>query len=164
MNVASAEASGTDEVQGTVEVPGPAAIAVYVVDSFTLLSLVCEEAGAARVQEVLSNAGRGPYRALLSLLSLVECAYIVERRRGIIGAQKLLSLVEDLPLEVVGVDRRAGLSAAHVKAHHPVALADAFVVALGLAEGGTVLAGDPEFRSVTDLVPIEWLAAKRRFA
>ena len=56
------------------------------------------------------------------------------------------------------------VSAAHGKAHHPVALADAFVVALGLAEGGTVLAGDPEFRSVTDLVPIEWLAAKWRFA
>jgi len=56
------------------------------------------------------------------------------------------------------------VSAAHVKAHHPVALAHAFVVALGLAEGGTVLTGDPEFRSVTDLVPIEWLAAEQPFA
>ncbi|MCE5254686.1 MAG: hypothetical protein LLG45_10875, partial [Actinomycetia bacterium] len=119
MNLASTEASGTDEVQGTVEVPGPAAIPVYVLDSFALLSLVCEEAGAARVQEVLSNAGRGRCRALLSLLSLVECAYIVERRRGIIGAQKLLSLVEDLPLEVVGVDRRAGLSAAACEGSPP---------------------------------------------
>jgi predicted nucleic acid-binding protein len=46
-----------------------------------------------------------------------------------------------------------------VKAHRSVALADAFVVALALAEGGTILTGDPEFHSVEKLVPVEWLPA-----
>jgi predicted nucleic acid-binding protein len=147
MSVASAEA------------PGIAETPVVILDSFALISLVCGEVGAARVQQVLSTARREQCRAVISLISLAETAYIVERRRGLPGAQRVLSLVEDLPLEVVGVDRRAALSAAHVKAHHSMALADAFVVALALAEAGMILTGDPEFRSVEKLVPVEWLPA-----
>lgn len=157
MSAASAEAPGSGDTLGSGEAPGSHEAPVVILDSFALLSLVRGEAGAARVQRVLSIAGRGQCRALLSLMSLAETAYIVERRHGLPGAQRVLSLVEDLPLEVAGVDRRAALSAAHVKAHHSMALADAFVVALALAEGGTVLTGDPEFRSVEQLVPVEWL-------
>jgi len=171
MSTASAEASGSGDDPGsdeasrsgddpeightsaTVEPP------VVILDSFALLSLVRGEAGAARVQQVLSTAREGRCRALFSLISLAETAYIVERRHGLSGVQRVLSLVEDLPLELGEVDRQAALAAAHVKAHHSLALADAFAVALALEEAGTVLTGDPDFHSVEKLVSVEWLPA-----
>ncbi len=130
---------------------------VWVLDSFAILSFMREEAGAARVSEVLEVAGGETHRALLSVISLAEIAYVTERAGGLPAAQTALSAIQDLPLEVVGVGRQEVLAAAHVKAHHSVSLADAFVVALAAAEGGTVLTGDPEFTAVEDLVPVEWL-------
>jgi predicted nucleic acid-binding protein len=128
-----------------------------VLDSFAVISFLRGEAGATRVREVLNTASREERRVLLSVISLGEIAYISERRHGLPAVQAVLSAIQDLPLEVVEVDLQVVLVAAHVKAQHPISLADAFVVALALAQGGTVLTGDPEFRSVEGLVPIEWL-------
>jgi ribonuclease VapC len=135
-------------------------IPVVVLDSFALVALLRAEPGAATVQEALAAARREDSRAVLSLISLTEAAYIEERRHGIRHAQTLLSAVQDLPLEVAGVDLEAALAAAHVKAGHAISLADAFVVALATRVGGTILTGDPEFKSVEDMVPIEWLPAR----
>ncbi len=95
--------------------------------------------------------------ALLSIISLAEIAYIAERAGGLPAAQAALSAIQDLPIEVADVGRRDALAAAHVKARHPISLADAFVVALAASEGGTVLTGDPEFLAVEKSVPVEWL-------
>ena len=49
------------------------------------------------------------------------------------------------------------LAAAHVKAHHSVAYADAYAIALAEQNVGVVLTGDPEFKAVEHLVTVEWL-------
>jgi len=130
---------------------------VWVLDSFAVLSFLRGEAGAARVSEVLETSGGDTRCALLSVVSLAEIAYIAERIGGLPAAQAALSAIKDLPIEVVDVGRREALAAAHVKAHHPISLADAFVVGLAACEGGTVLTGDPEFLAVVKSVPVEWL-------
>jgi predicted nucleic acid-binding protein len=134
-----------------------AKISVVVLDSFAAISFLRGEAGATRVQEVLTVACREDRRVLLSAISLGEIAYISERRHGLPAVQAVLSAIQSLPVEVVEVDLQVVLAAAHVKAQHPISLADAFVVALALAQDGTILTGDPEFRSVEGVVPIEWL-------
>ncbi|HID86205.1 MAG TPA: hypothetical protein EYP55_02375 [Anaerolineae bacterium] len=45
----------------------------------------------------------------------------------------------------------------HIKAHHPIAYADAFAVALSQREDATLVTGDPEPRHVESLITIEWL-------
>ena len=47
--------------------------------------------------------------------------------------------------------------AAHIKAGHAISYADAFAVALAQDRGATILTGDPEFKEVEHLIPIEWL-------
>jgi ribonuclease VapC len=49
------------------------------------------------------------------------------------------------------------LAAAHIKANHSVAYADAFAVAAAQELGGAVLTGDPEFKEVEELIAVEWL-------
>jgi predicted nucleic acid-binding protein len=130
---------------------------VFVLDSYALLAYLGGEAGGERVGEVLQRASGGTDRALLSLINLGEVVYITERERGLARAQEVLALIEQLPIEILPVDRQTVLEAAHIKALHPVAYADAFAIAAAQEHGGTLITGDPEFKAVEDLVPIEWI-------
>ena len=130
----------------------------YVLDSFALLAYLEGEPGAARVQAILSLARDGSAEAILSVVNYGEILYIVERERGLPAAQKAIAAIDQLPLEVVDADRELAFAAAHVKATHPIAYADAFAVALAQARGASVITGDPEFQHVGQLITVEWLA------
>ena len=73
------------------------------------------------------------------------------------AAQTALAAVDQLAIEIVEVDRSLALEAAHVKAHHSLSYADAFVVALALQMGAKVVTGDPEFRQAEESVAVRWL-------
>jgi ribonuclease VapC len=53
-----------------------------VLDSYTLLALLNDEPGAARVEDLLRQAEAGEVELSLSVINLGELAYIVERRWG----------------------------------------------------------------------------------
>jgi predicted nucleic acid-binding protein len=130
---------------------------IFVLDSYALLAFLGGEAGGVRVGEVLQSASRGTGRALLSLINLGEVAYISERERGLARAQEVLAVVEQLPIEILPVERQTVLAAAHIKALYPVACADAFAISAAQEHGGRLITGDPEFKAVEELVPIEWI-------
>jgi predicted nucleic acid-binding protein len=93
-------------------------------------------------------------------LSVGEVCYILERRTGIAAVERWLALLEALPVAIVDIDRAAILSAARIKARHPVSLGDAFVFALALDQAAMVVTGDPEFKRTEQLVPVHWLDLK----
>jgi ribonuclease VapC len=108
-------------------------------DSYALLAYLNAEAGEKRVQEVLNQAQDEKLKVYLSLISLGEVLYITERRRGLTQAQRVLGLIESLPLTVCEVTRELVLDAAHIKANHAISYADAFVAALAQSEHARVL-------------------------
>ncbi len=130
----------------------------YVLDSFALLAHLGDEAGAARVRAVLRVARLDRAEVFLSAINLGELVYITERERGLVQAQIVLNAVEQLPVQILEATRERVLAAAHLKATHAISYADAFVVAAAQEMGATILTGDPEFRTVEGLVPVEWLA------
>jgi len=139
-----------------------ASTTIYVLDSFALLAYLGAEVGEERVKEILHDASRGESRALLSLINLGEVVYITERERGLAKAQEVLAVIEQLPIEIHPVDRQTVLGAAHVKAHYPVAYADAFAITAAQAHDGVLLTGDPEFEAVKDIVRIEWIGERSK--
>lgn len=130
---------------------------VYVLDSFALLAYLGGEVGEDRVKEILHDASRGESRAFLALINLGEVVYITERERGLAKAQEVLAIIEQLPIEILSIDRQVVLEAAHVKANYPVAYADAFAITAAQANNGVLVTGDPEFEVVKDFVRIEWI-------
>lgn len=130
---------------------------VYVLDSFAMLTLLQLEPGADQVTALLREAEQGMSRVLMSLISLGEVVYIIERRWGEARLRNFLAYVNAAPIEVSPVDQDRVFAAAHIKAHHPISYADAFAVALAQELEATVFTGDPEFRSVEGLVPVQWL-------
>jgi len=129
----------------------------YLLDSFALLAYLNDEPGGGRVQEVLTLAITHKCRLAMSLTNLGEVLYITERTRGLPAAQAVQALVESLPLELLEASRDLILDAAHIKAHHALPYADAFAVASAVREDASILAGDPEYKTVEAIVHIEWL-------
>ena len=56
------------------------------------------------------------------------------------------------------------LSAAHIKTHHVISYADAFVVATAIQENGIVVTANPEFQSVETVVQVERLESSERIS
>lgn len=129
----------------------------YVLDSFALLAYLENAAGASLVEEILMSAKQGGNQVLFSLINYGECLYIVERERGLLQAQTMIGMIEQLPIVVVEVDRTHVLAAAHLKAHFPISYADAFAVSLTQQRQATLLTGDPEFAKIQHLVTVRWL-------
>lgn len=128
-----------------------------VLDSFALLAYLNGEAGSRRVVQVLNAAQQGSLQVLLCTINLGEVLYITERARGLAKAQQVQALLEGLPIQFVEAARDLVLDAAHLKAHRAISYADAFAAALAVREKATLLTGDPEFNSVTNILTIEWL-------
>ncbi|MGB2894665.1 MAG: type II toxin-antitoxin system VapC family toxin [Anaerolineales bacterium] len=133
---------------------------VFILDSYALLAYLGGEVGEGRVKEILNDASPGESHVLLSLINLGEVAYITERERGLAKAQEVLAIIEQLPIEILPVDRKTVLAAVHIKAQYPVAYADAFAIAAARSHEGLVLTGDPEFYAVKDIVSIEWIGER----
>ncbi len=106
---------------------------------------------------LLQQAQEGEVRLLMTWVNVGEVAYIVERRWGIGQLHHMLAALEETALEVIPVGRELALTAAHVKAEHPLAYADAFAAALAAETGATLVTGDPEFRLLEDTLHIHWL-------
>jgi ribonuclease VapC len=134
-------------------------VVTFVLDSFALLAYLQDEPVAGRIERLLGNAANGKCHLFLSLINLGEILYITERRGGLAKAQDTLGLIQQLPIQVLSVEDRAVLAAAHIKANHAISYADSFAVAIALQENATVVTGDPEFHSVETIVQVEWLQA-----
>ena len=118
---------------------------------------VANEIITARVQEILALGKNHKCRLVISLINLGEVLYITERTRGLPAAQTVQALVESLPLELLEASRDLILDAAHIKALHAVSYADAMAVASAIRENAIILTGDPEYKTVEELIQIEWL-------
>ena len=132
---------------------------VYVLDSYALLAYLEAESGSDHVVELLETAKEGRCHLYMCVVNMGEVMYIVERERGLPKAQETLARIDELPIEIVNVDRPLTLAAAHIKMDCPIAYADCFAAALSQLKNAILVTGDPEFNKIKPdhNVRIEWL-------
>jgi len=129
----------------------------YVLDSFAVLALLGKEPGSGRVNEILEKAQAEKAEVLMTWVNVGEVAYIVERRWSKARVYQVLGTLEATAVKIEEAGRELSLTAAEIKAGHPLAYADAFAAALTLREEAVLVTGDPEFKQLEDTLPIEWL-------
>jgi predicted nucleic acid-binding protein len=128
----------------------------YLLDTSALLTLIEDEDGAERVEEVLREG-----QALISWISLLEVSYISQQERGSIEAERRYALVKLLPATVLWeATEPVLLTAARFKAAHRLSLADAMIAASAVQHRVTLLHKDPEFEALSDQVLLEALPYK----
>ena len=135
---------------------------VLVFDSWAMMAYLEGEPAAQTVRQMLRKARKRELTALFSLINFGECLYIIEREQGLQEAQRAVSIVDQLPLHVVSVDRSLVFEAARLKARYRIAYADAFCVALAKRHDGRIVTGDPEFRAVETEVSVNRLTDRRK--
>ena len=129
----------------------------YLLDSFAVLALLGGELGSEEVSRLLREAQAGQMKLLMTWVNVGEVAYIVERRWGKGRLYQVLVTLEATGIEIVPIGRELALAAAHIKAEHPLAYADAFAAALAMREDAAVVTGDPEFEILEEVLSIHWL-------
>ncbi len=108
-------------------------------DSWAVLAwLDGDEPAATVVQDAFDSE-----RPWMNWVNVGEVAYQVERRHGadeaalVVRRLRAAAALDDVTAERV-------LTAAHIKARHPIAFADCFAAATASARDATLLTGDPE--------------------
>jgi ribonuclease VapC len=129
----------------------------YVLDAFAFMAYIQGEPAAQNVKKILQDAEQSKCHVYISIINVGEVLYNIERNKGFTSAQDILTLLQDMPIEVLPADNQTVLAAAHIKANYALSYADAFVIVAAQKINGIVMTGDPEFEEVTELAQIEWL-------
>jgi predicted nucleic acid-binding protein len=133
-----------------------------ILDSFALLCFFHKEPGWEKVKSLLGDLSRIGDKALLSRINWGEFYYILHRRVGRDKTEEALSLLDQLPIDILPVDDLLVREAAEIKARHPIPYADTFCAALAQRHSGRILTGDPEFEVVEKLVDVHWLTSRKQ--
>ncbi len=135
---------------------------IFILDSFSLLTLFLNQTGSGIVLNHLDNAANGGYFHLLSGINFGEVYYTVLRRKGERAAEEIRATIRSLPIEVIMPGFDVMISAARLKADGGLSYADCFAAALALERDTPILTGDREFENVEHRgVKVEWLPPNR---
>ncbi len=130
--------------------------ASYLLDTSALLTLLEDEAGAERVEQVLKQA-----QTFICAVSLLEVRYITLQEQNQAEADVRHVLLKRSGAEILWeLDEPVVIKAAGFKARHAISLADALIAASAHRQGAILLHKDPEFDALADQVKQERLPLK----
>ena len=131
----------------------------YVLDSYALLVFFKRQPGWHEVQKLLSEAATSGENLLMALINWGEVHYVTLRDRGQKDAEKVVQVIDILPITIVSPDRAMTLQAGTFKALGGIAYPDCFAAALAAKENASVVTGDPEFKKLEKLglVRVRWI-------
>jgi len=128
----------------------------YLLDTSAILTLMEDEDGADRVEEILQDG-----QVLIPFPVLLEVYYISLQEKSEPVADERYALVRHLPVtEIWSVDEPTLLTAARLKARFRVSFADALIAAFAARQQATLVHKDPEFEALADHVQQEPLPYK----
>ena len=129
-----------------------------VFDSYAVLALLFDEAGAAQVADLLAEANQAEFHISISVMNWAEVKYQMLRRRGVVAWEQSRNHLLGLPIEIVPADLALAEAAAEYKAAHKMSLADAFAAALANQQKAELVTGDKEFKPLESVLKkIIWL-------
>jgi predicted nucleic acid-binding protein len=134
---------------------------VFVLDSSAILRLLDSEAGADRVEEILSAHMIRSADVVISAVQWGEIAGLVRRRRGEAGQRQALEDLDLFKIRIEPLTAERAVRAAVIKEDRKFPYADAIALELGMEIPGSILVtADYDFKTVDDLAQIEFLPVK----
>jgi predicted nucleic acid-binding protein len=130
------------------------ALDIYVLDTSAWLTLIEDEAGAERIEELLDKAKAGEIVVLVSFMSFMEVYYITLQERDQNEAQARVALIAALPGLRVDSTEALGVLAGELKAKHRMSVADAWIAALAHERNATLVHKEPEFEQVEATIKV----------
>jgi predicted nucleic acid-binding protein len=129
----------------------------FLFDSHALLAFFQKEEGADIVAGILRKALKQQMEQFICVINLGEIIYMTKRRFGDKRKVEMLGRIHQLGLEILPVPEPIVYRAAELKAEYPISYADCFALVSAVDRDAILVTGDPEFKKVAHLVPIEWI-------
>lgn len=124
---------------------------VYLLDTSAIFTLLEDEEGAERVEELLRSEN-----IILPFVVLLEVYYISLQRRSEEAADQRYCLLKRFPAKHLGeMDEPTLLGAASLKARFHLSLADAIIAAFAIRHKAILVHKDPEFETISPLIKLE---------
>lgn len=134
---------------------------MFILDSYALLCLFDKKkkTESRKIEKYLGDAENGRIKLYISKINEGEIFYKLYKY---LGQSIAVGFREDLkhgiiPVNVVSVNDKRAERASEIKAKYPLSYADAFCIELAMDMNFPVVTGDPEFKSVQDIVKVMWL-------
>ncbi len=129
-----------------------------VLDTSALLALIENEAGADRVEQIITQG-----QAIVPWPVLLEVFYITRQDHGPAEADRRYALVSKLNAKLLwGMEEPVLLTAGRLKADHHISFADALIAAFALRGGAMLVHKDPEYDALEGVVAMERLPYETR--
>lgn len=119
-----------------------------VFDSYALIAHFRNEQGADLISNLLSEIVLAEKTGFISVINVGEVFYMLYKKAGVKNAEKAMEIIKTFPIELVPADYDLTFAAAQLKSRFKISYADAFAAALTIQKKGTLITGDPEFRSL----------------
>ena len=121
---------------------------IYVLDTSAWFTLIEDEAGAERAQELLEQARASTVVVLVSFMSFMEVYYVTLQERGPAEAQTRVDLMAASAGLRVDSTEALSVLAGELKAKHRLSVADAWIAALAQERDAVLVHKDPEFEQI----------------
>jgi predicted nucleic acid-binding protein len=126
-------------------------------DTWAMLAYLGDEAASHEVAELLAAAHEHRTPLMMTTVNAGEVWYILARETSESEANRALSDIRTLGIELVDADWELTKRAAAIKAKCRMSYADCFAAALAIEHRAELATGDPEFKQVEELIAIRWL-------
>ena len=130
---------------------------IILFDAHAILRWTQKESGYQKVKNFLTACRDQSATGYMNQINLGEVYYKTIRAVGIDRAKEFLENFLRLPVQIILPDSELIWRASEIKASYPISYADCFAAATALRLEATLLTGDPEFKKLASMVPIEWL-------
>jgi ribonuclease VapC len=129
----------------------------FVLDTSAIFTLIEDEEGASRVEQVLKKS-----EVLISWVSLMEMMYISQQEKGEEIAMNRYAMLKQIDATIVwDTDEPILLTAAKIKSSRRLSFEDSIIAATAIQYDAALLHKDPEYESLQDLVEMEVLPYKK---
>lgn len=128
-----------------------------ILDSWALLAYFEGSMQGAPILELLKEATEGKCALSITSVNWGEVLYVAWRRYGEGKKNLIENLMEQMPLEIVPVDKTLTRQAAYFKAIEKLPYSDSFCAALAYIKKADLVTGDKDFEAVAGKIKIQWL-------
>ncbi len=128
-----------------------------ILDAYGLLLFLQKEGPYHVIKTLFWDAQQEKNPVLVNEMSLGEIFHIIFSVHSIEKAETFIPLLEILPLEIISNCLDDIMQAARIKARYAIDTVSSLVVATAIVQKAKLVTGDPEFKKVDGLIPIQWL-------
>ena len=128
-----------------------------VLDSWAVIAYLEGEPAAEKVADHIADAHENEIPLFMSVVNAGEVWYIIARETTAGDADRCITELRHLGIELVDADWPLAHEAGGFKAKHKMSFADCFAASLAKQKKALLLTGDPEFRQIEQELTIDWL-------